>query len=270
MVIMIKTPPITSMQNAFSVTGKNVVITGGNRGIGLGISTAFAQSGANVVILCRNIESGESAAKELIQYGGRHAAFKCDISDIENVKAASEKVFEFFDNVDVLVNNAGVGSTTEFLADRDMEEWHRVIGVNLFGVSNVTHTIAPRMRDSGRGGSIINISSTGGQRVSNTPAHHNPPYNVAKAGVDIFTRYLAVDLGGYGLRVNAIAPGPTHSDLDADLPQSVLEMFERDLPTHRFGEAIEIGALAVFLASPAACQITGCVLAHDGGLLCIN
>ena len=111
---MIKTPPITSMENAFSVKGKNVVITGGNRGIGLGISTAFAQSGANVVILCRNAESGEKVAAELAQYGGRFAAFKCDISDIESVKAASAKVFEFFDHVDVLINNAGVGAKQEF------------------------------------------------------------------------------------------------------------------------------------------------------------
>ncbi|NLB29389.1 MAG: SDR family NAD(P)-dependent oxidoreductase, partial [Clostridiales bacterium] len=80
---MIKTPPITSMENAFSVKGKNVVVTGGNRDIRLGISTAFAQSGANVIILCRNIESGENAAKKLAQYGGRFAAFKCDTSDIE-------------------------------------------------------------------------------------------------------------------------------------------------------------------------------------------
>ncbi|NLB29104.1 MAG: SDR family oxidoreductase, partial [Clostridiales bacterium] len=136
--------------------------------------------------------------------------------------------------------------------------------------ANIVHTIAPKMRDAGLGGSIINISSVGGQRVSNTRDHHNSPYNVSKAGVDIFTRYLAFDLGDYGIRVNAIAPGPTHSDLDADLPPSILETIEKDLPTHRFGEPIEIGALAVYLSSQAANQITGCVYAHDGGLLCIN
>ena len=267
---MIKTPPITSMENAFSVKGKNVVVTGGNRGIGYGIATAFAQSGANVVILCRNVESGEKVASELAQYGGRFAAFKCDISDIESVKAASAKVFEFYDHVDVLINNAGVGTRQEFLTDENMAEFHRIIGTNLFGVTNVIHTIAPKMRDAGLGGSIINISSVGGQRVSNTRDHHNSPYNVSKAGVDIFTRYLAIDLGDHGIRVNAIAPGPTHSDLDADLPPSILETIENDLPTHRFGEAIEIGALAVYLSSQAANQITGCVYAHDGGLLCIN
>ena len=77
-------------------------------------------------------------------------------------------------------------------------------------------------------------------------------------------------LGDYGIRVNCVAPGPTHSDLDKDLPPSAFEMIERDLPAHRFGEPIEIGALCVFLASAAGCQITGCVYAHDGGLLCVT
>ena len=99
---------------------------------------------------------------------------------------------------------------------------------------------------------------------------HNAPYSAAKAGLDIFSKYLAVILGDDGIRVNVIAPGPTHSDLDKELPASTIEMIETDLPTHRFGEPIEIGALCVFLASPAGNQITGCVYPHDGGLLCIT
>jgi NAD(P)-dependent dehydrogenase (short-subunit alcohol dehydrogenase family) len=264
---MIKTPPIPSMADAFSVAGKNVVVTGGNRGIGLGISTAFAQSGANVVILCRNEASGASAAESFKQYGGRYAAYACDISDIDSVRAAGEKVFAFYDHVDVLVNNAGVATTTPFLTDKGLEEWHRVINTNLHGVANVVHTIAPKIRDAGLGGAIINISSVGGQRVSNSRDHDNSPYNASKAAIDIFTRYLAVVLGDYGIRVNAIAPGPTHSDLDKDLPPSAIQMIEKDMPTHRFGEPIEIGAMCVYLASPAGSQVTGVILPHDGGLL---
>ncbi len=82
-------------------------------------------------------------------------------------------------------------------------------------------------------------------------------------------KYLAVVLGDDGIRVNSIAPGPTHSDLDKHLPPSAFEMIEKDLPAHRFGEPIEIGAFCVFLASNAGCHITGCVLPHDGGLLCV-
>jgi NAD(P)-dependent dehydrogenase (short-subunit alcohol dehydrogenase family) len=267
---MLKTANIKSMENAFDVSGKNVVVTGGNRGIGRGISEAFAQSGANVVILCRNQESGLKAVEELSRYGGNHKCFRCDVSDINSVKAAVKEIFVFFDHVDVLVNNAGVSTTTQFLSEEGLNEWHRVIDTDLHGVANVIHEIAPFMREKGLGGSIINISSIGGQRVSGSKNHHLAPYNASKAGVDIFSKYLAVVLGDYGIRVNVIAPGPTHSDLDKDLPPSAIETVEKDLPAHRFGEPIEIGAFCVFLASKAGCQITGCVLPHDGGLMCVS
>ena len=266
---MFKSKPIASMTNAFDVSGSNVVVTGGNRGIGKGISVAFAQSGANVAILCRNRDSGLEAVSELNQYGGKHTCVACDVSNIEEVKAAAKEVFAFYGHVDVIVNNAGVATTTPFLSEGGLSEWHRVIDTNLHGVANVVYAFAPAMRDRGLGGSIINISSVGAQRVSASREHPNAPYHAAKAGLEIFSKHLAVVLGDYGIRVNSVAPGPTHSDLDKDLPPSAFETIEKVLPAHRFGEPIEIGALCVFLASPAGCQITGCVYAHDGGLLCV-
>ena len=268
--MIIKTPAITDMTGAFIVKGQNVVVTGGNRGIGLGITRAYAQSGANVVILCRDVERGKKVVEDIKQYGGKYTCFGCDVADLDSVKAATDQIFEFFDNVDVLINNAGVSSTLEFLSDKDLSEWYRVIDTDLHGAAHIVYTITPKMREAGRGGSIINISSVGGQSVSNSRHFHHPPYNVAKAGLDIFTRYLAIDLGNYGIRVNSIAAGPTHSDLDNDLPPVAIEHVEKELPTHRFGEPMEIGALCVFLTSPAACQITGTIIPHDGGLLCIE
>jgi len=265
-----KTPPITAMSDAFSVKGKNVVVTGGNRGIGLGISTAFAQCGANVAILCRNEESGTKAAEGFSEYGGRYTCIPVDIMDSAAVAAAGKSVYEFFDNVDVLINNAGVATLKGFFTPEGLEEWRRVIDTNLHGVAYVVHAIAPRMKESGKGGSIINISSVGGQRVANSKDHDNAPYNASKAALDIFTKYLAVTLGDYGLRCNVIAPGPTHSDLDVNLPPSFFEMVESTLPTRRFGEPIEIGAMCVFLASPAGVQITGTVIPHDGGLMTVT
>jgi len=264
---MIKTPPIESMQGAFDVKGKNVVVTGGNRGIGLGISTAFAQGGANVAVLCRNEKSGKEAIKSFEQYGGRYTCIPVDVSDYAAVVEAGKRVYEFFDHVDVLINNAGIGSTTNFFEDAGMEQWHKIINTNLHGVAAMTHTIVPGMKASGRGGTIVNISSVGGQRVSNSREHDNSPYNVSKAGVDIFSKYLALTLGDYGIRVNSLAPGMTHSDLDKDLPPSAKEMAEAMLPAHRFAEPIEVGALCVFLASQAGCHITGTVIVHDGGLM---
>lgn len=262
------TPPITNMTDAFSVKGKNVVVTGGNRGIGLGISTAFAQSGANVIILCRNIEKGMKAAESFKQYGGKYTCIKCDIADKAMVDSAAEEIYSFFDNVDVLVNNAGVTSTTPFLEDKDLSEWHRVINTDLHGVANMIHAIAPKMKEAGFGGRIINISSISAQRIGDALRHPKAPYNTAKAAVDNFTRYLAIELGEYGIRVNSIEPGPFHSDFDKDLPEAAHEYIRNETPCHRFGEPIEIGAYCVFLSSPAGSHITGSICVHDGGVLC--
>ena len=268
--MIIKSTPIADMKSAYKVEGKNVVVTGGNRGIGRGIAQAFAECGANVAILCRNHDSGKKAVAEIEKYGGKYAAFRCDTADIDSVKAAAAEVFKLFENVDVLVNNAGVATTTPFLDENGLNEWHRVINTNLHGTANVVHVIAPNMVDAGRGGTIINITSIGGQRVSNAKTHPNAPYHASKAGLDIFTRYLAVVLGDYGIRVNSIAPGPIHSDLDKDLPPDYIGRIETDMPAHRFGEPIEIGALCVYMASAAGSMVTGVNWAFDGGMMCIR
>ena len=265
---MISTPPITSMTDAFSVKGKNVVVTGGNRGIGLGISTAFAQSGANIAILCRNVEKGMKVSDGFKQYGGKYTCIKCDVADRVSVDTAVVKIYSFFDHVDVLVNNAGVATTTPFLEDKNLSEWHRVIDTNLHGVANMVYALAPKMRDAGLGGRIINISSIGAQLIGDVFSHPNSPYHASKAALDHFTRYLAVELGGFGIRVNSIEPGPFHSDLDKDLPEEAHEFIRKETPCHRFGEPIEIGAYCVFLSSPAGSHITGSICVHDGGLIC--
>ena len=126
------------------------------------------------------------------------------------------------------------------------------------------------MKKAGKGGSIINISSIGGQTVGNASFQPMAPYNCSKAALNQLTRYLAIELGDYGIRVNAIAPGPTHSDLDKDLPPVALQAIEDKMPMHRFGEPIEIGALCVFLASPAGSQITGTISNHDGGMVLVG
>ena len=259
--------PVEDIRGAYTVAGYNVVVTGGNRGIGYGIAEAFAQGGANVAILntsTSGIESAETLAK---RYGGKFAAFVVNIADEESVIAAKAKVFEFFDHVDVLVNNAGIAPKIDFLAEGGLKEWRRVIDTDLNGVANMIYHFAPEMNKNTTGGSIINISSIGSKNVSESKTHPNSPYNVAKAGVDIFTQYLAIMLGDYGIRVNAILPGPTHSDLDENLPEDVKAGFYEKMPVHRFGEPLEIGALAVFLASPLGVQITGTNIPHDGGML---
>jgi NAD(P)-dependent dehydrogenase (short-subunit alcohol dehydrogenase family) len=255
------------MEGAFSVKGKNVIVTGGGRGIGLGISTAFAQSGANVAILNRDLAKGQAAADSFGKYGGTYFAVQCDISDRASVDNAVAEVLEKFGIVDVLVNNAGVATNTPFVADEGLAEWHRVIDTDLHGVANMIQAVAPKMMEAGKGGRIINISSVGGQFIGDALGHPNSPYFAAKAALDHLTRDLAIEFGEYGIRVNVIAPGPFHSDLDADLPDEFKEHIKSELPGHRFGEPIEIGAYCVFLASPAAAHVTGAICVHDGGML---
>jgi len=262
--------PIKNMADAFSVKGQNVVVTGGNRGIGLGISEAYVQSGANVAVLCRNRESGEAAVENLRQYGTKCFFAACDVGDAGSVKTAAEEVFRQFDNVDVLINNAGVSTVGKFLDDKDMAEWHRVMNINLNGPAYVMQAIVPHMITAGKGGCVINISSIGGQSLGGALTHPMAPYHASKAALDIFTRNMAIEFGDYGIRVNGIAPGPTHSDLDKDLPPDAFEKISKIMPAHRFAEAIEVGALCVFLSSPAAVQITGTVIVHDGGMLLVG
>jgi NAD(P)-dependent dehydrogenase (short-subunit alcohol dehydrogenase family) len=266
----ITTKPITSMKDAFSVAGQNVIVTGGNRGIGLGISKAYAECGAHVAILCRSVQAAQKAAEDLEkEFGGNHYGFACDISDSDSVKAAVEGVYGVFDHVDVLVNNAGIAGHVGFLEDQDMEQWNRIIQTNLNGPANVIHAVAPHMKQAGLGGCIINISSIAGLSVSQSKSHPDPGYNASKAALDHFTRYMAIELCDYGIRVNAISPGATHSDLDKNLPPETLDLITSRMPMHRFGEAIEIGALCVYLSSRAGSQVTGVVLPHDGGLVLV-
>ena len=255
------------MNGAFEVTGLNVIVTGGNRGIGLGITTAFMQAGGNVAILCRNKESGDMIADSMSKYTGKCFCLQCDTGDFESVKNAVAGVYEVFSHVDVLVNNAGVSTVCKFIEDKDLGEWRRVMNTNINGPAQMIYEIVPKMIDHGKGGSIINISSIGGTSVGGTRHHPKIPYHVAKAGLNMLTQGLAVEFGDYGIRVNAIAPGPTHSDLDKDLPPQAHEGIKTNMPMHRFGEPIEIGALCVFLASPAGRQITGTITNHDGGMI---
>ena len=267
----VKIPPITSMQDAFSVRGYNVVVTGGNRGLGAGISAAFAECGANVVIICRNQSSGDARARELTEkYGGRHTCIPCDLGSLEQIKAAGAKVYEFFDHVDVLINNAGIDAPSQFLDDDGLDDFIKQIDVDLVGPAALIHAIAPKMCEYGKGGSIINISSAAAVTVHSARELGGSGYCTSKAGLDQFTRHLAIILGDHGIRVNGINPGPTHSTLDEHLPEDFTSMVENELPAHRFGEAIEIGALCVFLASPAASQIRGINCRHDGGLTLIQ
>ncbi len=255
---------ITSMKGAFDLTGKNAVITGGNGGIGFGIATAMAQQGANIAILCRNQEKAKDALAELQQYGGKYESFSCDVLDLESVHHAVDQVIESFGQIDILVNNAGVATNVKLLdMDDKLSEWYRVLNTDLNGMVHMTYEVGKRMRDAGKGGSIINITSNAGSMVNR--GMNIAPYSVAKAAGDHFTHCMAVELGEFDIRVNAIAPGFINAGLTKDPPPEFVKFVTDQQCTDRLGEALEVGALAVFFASPASASITGTVELIDGG-----
>ncbi len=259
-------PAITSMKDAFSLKGMNAVITGGNRGLGFGIATAFAQSGANIAILCRDKAKAAEAIGELNQYGGKYVSFDCDITDLVSVRAAAEKVIAEFGNIDILVNNAGISCSTELLnMDEELSDWYNVLNTDLNGTVHMTYVFGKLMRDAGKGGSIINISSNAAFIVNKT--HSMSPYSSAKAAVNHFTHCMACELGKYNIRVNAIAPGFFNTELSKFIPEEDFEYINNQMPLGRFGEPLEVGALAVYLACPASAQITGTVEVIDGGYI---
>lgn len=258
--------PITNMKDAFSLKDKNAIVTGGNRGLGLGICKAFAEQGANVAMFCRDQEKAAEALEELTPFGGKYKAFSCDVSDIQSCIKAVDEACAWFGNVDILVNNAGVGFTGKLLdEDENLSNWYDVLNVDLNGTVIMTYVVGKKMRDAGHGGCIINVSSNAGFMINY--GSYMPAYSTSKAAVNHFTHSMAVELAEYDIRVNGIAPGFINTELSKWIPEDVFSYINDRAVVGRFGEPIEVGALAVFLASPAAAQITGHVAVIDGGYM---
>ncbi|MEA4813437.1 MAG: SDR family oxidoreductase [Oscillospiraceae bacterium] len=257
---------IASMNGAFSLAGKNAIITGGNRGLGFGIAKAYAESGANVAILCRDVKKAAESIAELNQFGGKYESFNCDVTDRASVKNAVAAVYDSFGNIDILVNDAGVTAISDLLdMDENLSEWYRCINCDLNGTVHMTYEVAKRMRDAGKGGAIVNITSNAGLMVNFSQAMSG--YSCAKAAANHFTHCMACELAKYDIRVNAIAPGFTNSELSEFIPKDMVKYVNDRAVTQRFGEPIEIGALAVYLASPASTQMTGTINVIDGGYM---
>ncbi|MCX8032224.1 MAG: SDR family oxidoreductase [Thermoleophilia bacterium] len=273
--------PVKDLRRVMDVSGKGVIVTGGANGIGWGIAQAFAERGARVAILDVEAETGRARVEELNRLAGgspagaagdvRHIFVECDITSRAAVDVAVEEAVRALGHIDVLVNNAGIAVTKPFLDfDPDLSDWRRVIEVNLHGTALVTHAVANYMRRAGRGGLIINISSVGGARCSASKELPNSAYVASKAALNHLTAAWAIEFAEYGIRVNAIMPGPTHSRLDAQLTPEYMEKIADGILDGRWGEPLEIGALCVFMASAEGAHLNGVVIPHDGGFLCVH
>ena len=257
---------ITSMKDAFSLKGKNALITGGNRGIGKGIAIAMAQCGANIAIMARDEETAKKTLAELAQYGGEHRFYKGSVEKPDEARAVVEAVMKDYGKIDVLVNNSGIFRWFNVLEmdPDDLRDWYEVIDVNLNGVFIMSMLVGQKMKATG-GGSIINISSNAAHIV-NIP-QNTSSYSSAKAAVNHLTRCLAVEFAPHKIRVNAICPGFVEAENppEDEEMKKIVEFWISRCPTGRFTYPLEIGALAVFLASEASENMTGSINTIDSG-----
>ena len=250
----------------FDVSGKNALVTGGGRGIGLMIARGLVQAGVRVVIASRKAEDLQDAAAELRTFGDCEA-IPADLSTPEGAGALAEAVRARFDALHILVNNSGAtwgAPLEEFPASG----WDRVINTNLEGMFHVTVGLLPALRAAASADDparVINIGSIDGIRV---PQVENYSYSASKAAVHMLTRHLARRLASEQITVNAIAPGPFESKMMAfmlDTPEKRAEV-ARIVPLGRIGRPDDAAGLTLFLASRAGSYLTGAVIPLDGGI----
>lgn len=241
-----------------SLKDKVVIVTGGAGGIGQAIAKRFAGQGSKVVVNDLNQDAVDEVVDAILTSGGQAIGGVADVSDSTAVGAMIDAVMTEHGRIDVLVNNAGIISPMRHFFDADEEWWRRIIDVNLTGHFIVSHPVARIMAKQG-GGSIINMSSGGATR-----AHRAfTAYDATKGGIEALTRAMALDLGPYNIRVNALMPGSIDT---SGLSEEERIYRGENLPLGRIGEPYDMTGAAIFLASDDATYITGSVIKIDGGM----
>lgn len=237
---------------------KIALVTGAGHGIGKEIALALARNGAEVVVTDVSDEIFD-VGKEIESFGTKAFPVKCDVTNVKEAEVIEEKVVEKYQRIDILVNNAGIYPQKPFL-EMTMEEWNKVLNVNLNGVFHCTKAIVPKMVQQ-KYGKIVNIASIAGAVVGYFNLAH---YSASKAAVVGFTKSLALEMAQYGINVNAIAPGPI--DVGA-IPagSEIYQQLIKTIPIGRMGLPIDIANLVIFLASDESSFITGQCIITDGG-----
>ena len=248
---------------AIDYTGRNVIVTGGASGAGVGIAHRFAEAGANVAI---TYHSNGAAAAEKVEalraFGGKAEAYALDQRDVDSIPGVLNAIARDFGGIDVLMNNAGIYPHQNNL-DMSREEWDEMQESNTRGVYFLCQAAAKIMKEQKDGGAIINVSSINATCPSDTLGH----YGTSKAAGEFLTRGLAHDWGKYGIRVNCIAPGLIENPmLDTWVPGWRQSYCER-APLGRLVRPEDLGNAALFLGSPRASFIPGQILTVDGGVL---
>lgn len=242
--------------------GKNVIITGASRGIGMGIAQVFADNGANVAFTYSSSETPAlQLEKELIEKGVKAKAYKSNAASFSESEKLIEQVLKDFGGIDVLINNAGI-TKDNLLMRMAEEDFDTVIEINLKSVFNMTKAVQRTMLRQ-RKGSIINMSSVVGVKGNAGQAN----YAASKAGMIGFSKSIALELGSRNIRCNVIAPGFIETEMTGKLDEKVVQGWRDAIPLKRGGTPEDIANACVFFASDLSSYVTGQVLHVDGGIL---
>ena len=252
-----------------SLNGKNAIVTGGAQGIGRAIALRLARDGANVALLDLNEQTGQQTAAEIEQSGVSALSFACDVTDYGQVKDAVAKVYDQWNTIDVLINNAGIDRAKSFV-DTDEALWDLIINVNYRSFLIANHVCIPYMIEQ-KNGNIVSLGSDAG-RIGNPG---EVLYCGTKAAIMASSKALAKELARYNIRVNAVAPGPVKTDLwdklhDGEKGRKVTEAVTRAIPMRRLGMPEDVANVVAFFVGDDSGYLTGQVLSIDGGLTMIG
>jgi len=245
--------------------GKTAIVTGAGTGIGQAIALAFAKEGASVVVdYVGDASVAEETLSKINAMGGKSLGVAADVSNPDQVNGLIQQTLAAFGKLDIFVNNAGIEKKFAFV-DYPLEEWQKIVAVNLTGAFLCSQAAARQMIAQGSGGRIINISSI----HEDLAFPLNAPYSATKGGIRMLMRTIAVELAPHQITVNNIGPGAifTPIDKDVEIDAKLNDQILAEIPLGRWGKPEEVAQLAVYLASDDAAYITGSTHFIDGGML---
>ncbi len=248
----------------FDLEGKIAIVTGGARGLGLNMAMALAEAGSNIVICSRKLERCQEAAHKIESLGVKALAFRCDLNSEEEIDQVVRETIKVFGKIDILVNNSGRTIGAVPVEELKVEDWKKVIDLNVTGTFQFTQKVGKEMIRQ-RMGKIINIASYGGLFGSDPEYMEATAYSTSKGALVIFTRDLAVKWAKYGIQVNAIAPGWFVTDMTKRSFENKVDKVMARVLIKRFGGEDDLKGAVVFLASRASDYVTGQILCVDGG-----